>query len=369
MTASPATPATPVPRIPARVDDIDGPWLEAALAAGGTACDAPVTRVERRVIGAEKGFLSATARIAIEYARPDAGPASLVVKIEPSDPTFRDAGRRCGAFAREVRFYDEMARSLPLRLPHVYFATARDDGSALVMEDLTALECADQVHGLSHHQVLATVRHIARLHAAYWDNDALRALGWMPEHDHFFDQGFAQHWPAFARTYELRIGREALRLGERVVARLPWLEERIASRPATVIHGDLRADNLLFARDGDPGNEPVLLDWQLANRSLAAIDVARLLGGSEPAAERRGHQLEVCVAWHEALVAAGVSGYSREAALDDFRLAALYCLVIPVRGLYLVGDAPGARTARLIDAMAERFYASALELDAGALLD
>ena len=113
----------------------------------------------------------------------------------------------------------------------------------------------------------------------------------------------------------------------------------------------------------------VLLDWQLANRSLGTIDVARLLGGSEPAAERRGHQVEVCAAWHEALVAGGVRDYDFAAALDDFRLAVLYCLFIPVKGFYLAGAEPGVRTGRLLDAMAERFYASALEIDAGRLLD
>ncbi|MBM4245393.1 MAG: hypothetical protein FJ148_16555 [Deltaproteobacteria bacterium] len=74
-------------------------------------------------------------------------------------------------------------------------------------------------------------------------------------------------------------------------------------------------------------------------------------------------------AWHDALVEHGVRGYSLESALDDFRLAALYCLFIPVKGLYLAGPTAGTRTARLLDAMAERFDASALEVDAGRLLD
>lgn len=358
------------PPVPGRVEEIDAAWIEDVLAAAGVLGEARVVRVVPCVIGAERGFLSATLRVAIEYDRPVRGaPRAVVAKIEPPAGTFRDAERRVGAFAREVRFYRELARGLPLRLPHVYFAEAGADGSALVMEDLTSLACADQLHGLAHGQVVATVREAARLHAAFWDNAALRALDWMPEHDHFFDSGFEEHWPGFVRSYELRIGREAVRLGERVATRRAWLEERIAARPTTVIHGDLRADNLLFAAGSGSSPEVVVLDWQLANRSLGAIDVARLLGGSEPAAERRGHQVEVCAAWHEALLAQGVRGYDFEAALGDFRLAALYCLFIPVKGFYLAGAEPGTRTGRLLDAMAERFYASALELDAGRLLD
>ena len=355
--------------MPSRIEQVDGRWIEEILADAGLLRDACVTRVEHRVIGDEKGFLSVTARVAIDYDGPAEGaPRSLVVKIEPPAGQFRDAERRVDAFAREIRFYREMAPGLTLRLPRVVFADARDDGSALVMEDLTGLDCADQLHGLRHEQVVATVRAIARLHAAFWNDDARAALGWMPEHDHFFDDGFVEHWPHFVETYELRIGKAALRLGERVCERKAWLEERIAARPASVIHGDLRADNLLFTK-GAAGEEPVILDWQLANRTLAAIDVARLMGGSEPAAERSGHQVEVCAAWHEALVAHGVRGYALEEALDDFRLAALYCLFIPVKGFYLAGPAAGTRTARLLDAMAERFYASALEVDAGRLLE
>ena len=355
--------------MPSTIDDVDEVWVEGILADAGLLGGARVTRVERRVIGQEKGFLSVTARVAIDYdgAAPDA-PRSLVVKIEPPAGAFRDAERRSDAFPREIRFYREMAPGLTLRLPRILFADTGDDGSALVMEDLTELESVDQLHGLRHEQVIATVRAIARLHAAYWDNDARAALDWMPEHDHFFDDGFVEHWPRFVESYELRIGRAALRLGERVCAKKAWLEERIAARPTGVAHGDLRADNLLFT-PGERAAEPVILDWQLASRTLAAIDVARVMGGSEPAAERSGHQIEVCAAWHEALVAHGVRDYPLEAALDDFRLAALYCLFVPVKGFYVAGPTAGTRTARLLDAMAERFYASALEIDAGRLLD
>ena len=355
--------------MPAHIDDVDARWIEEILANTGLLHDASVARVERRVIGDQKGFLSVTARVAIEYDGPaDGAPRSLVIKIEPPAGVFLDTARRFDAFAREIHFYRDMAPTLSLRLPRVYFADTRPDGSALVMEDLTGLESVDQLHGMRHEQVVATVRAAARLHAAYWSNDALAALQWMPAHDHFFDDGFAEHWPHFVETYELRVGRKALQLGERVRERKAWLEERIAARPTSVAHGDLRADNLLFTKDA-PGAEPVILDWQLANRTLAAIDVARVMGGSEPAAERSGHQVEVCAAWHEALVANGVRDYPLEEALDDFRLAALYCLFIPVKGLYLAGPDAGTRTARLLDAMAERFYASALEIDAGRLLD
>jgi len=60
--------------------------------------------------------------------------------------------------------------------------------------------------------------------------------------------------------------------------------------------------------------------------------------------------------------------YGFDDALTDFRLAVLYCLCIPVFSFTMCGPEPEGRTARLVDAIAERLYASAIELDAGALL-
>jgi hypothetical protein len=356
-------------RVPGSVEEITAEWIGDALRAGGAADIPAVRAVRTRVIGAERGFLSVTVQVEIDYdgVPPAEAPASVIVKLEPAGANFRDAERRSGAFDREIRFYREIANRVPLRLPHTYYADAAADGKVLLMEDLCAYATCDQVHGMRHAQVVATVREVAKLHAAFSRPGALDGLDWLPLHDHFFDDGFAEHWPAFAQCYELRIGREAVRLGERVARNLGWLEERIAARPVTLIHGDLRADNLLF-RDAETCSEVVLLDWQLANRSLAAIDIARLLGDSEPAAERRGHQLEVFAAWHEGLLRAGVTNYDFDDALTDFRLGVLYCLFIPVFAFTVIGPEPTGRTARLIDAISERLYASAIELEAGALL-
>ena len=100
---------------------------------------------------------------------------------------------------------------------------------------------------------------------------------------------------------------------------------------------------------------------------MAAIDPTRLLGGSEPAAQRQGHHLEVFTAWHEALLTHGLTGYEFDEVLVDFRLGSLYNLMVPVSDGLMVGNT-GLRGLRLLDAIVERVYVSALELDAGSLL-
>ncbi len=348
--------------VPQTVQEITADWVNAVV--GGGDGRPRVVDLKTTVIGDEKGFLSQTLRVDAAYdSRPGDLPRSIVVKMEPKSGAFRDAAQAVNAFEREIRFYLEVAPSLSVRLPRIYFAKTTPEASVLAMEDLGHLKGIDQVRGIEHGRTLAAVHAIAKVHARYWNSDALSRLAWLPDHDHFFDDGFAAHWPAFAEAYGLRIGTEAVRIGERVAKNLGAIEARIAARPAALIHGDLRADNLLFGEPGTP-DEVLILDWQLTTRSLATIDVARLLGGSEPEAERRGRQLDVFSTWYETLCSAGVEGYERDEALEDFRLGVLYCLFIPVKAFHLTGGNAGGRTGRLMDAIAQRLFDSALELEA-----
>jgi hypothetical protein len=358
---------------PQNVGEISADWIDEVLRSAGVVSTQRVAGVAVRPIGESQGFLSCMTAVDLTYDGDvgDGGandaPASVVVKLEPAAGAFRDAERDNRAFEREALFYRDVAGQVDVRVPRVYFAHSGDDGSVLVMEDLTRLRCGDQVRGMQHEEVIATVRQIGRVHAAFWNNERLSSIEWLPDHDPFWFVGYEEHWPGFAGEFEVRLGREGLALGEGVLKHLDWLKEQIAGRPASLVHADLRADNLLFGEPRSP-DAVVLVDWQLATRSLAAIDPTRLLGGSEPASQRNGHHLEVFTAWHETLIEQGVQGYEFDEALEDFRLGALYNLLVPVLAYGYCAGTTSVRTARLIDAQVDRMYVSASELDAGSLL-
>jgi len=361
----PAAPAAPpTPRAP---QEISPAWLTYALRAGGALRDGAVTDCRATAIGEGVGFLSRVLRVALTYAGGGAGaPASVVVKLEPDAGAFHVLGDELHAFAREIRFYREVAAVAPVRLPRLYYADAGPPSAALVLEDLSFATPGDQVAGMHAAQVHATLRLIGGLQAGFWDNAALAALDWMPSSNRI-GADFDARWPSLAQHFGAQIGADGLALGERLRGRCDWLEAAIARRPRTIVHSDLRADNLLFGPP-DSADAVLIVDWQLAIRSLGAFDVARLMGGSELPAERRGHQREALATWHDALRAGGVRDYAFADAQRDLRLGALAVLTWPAHfHTGVLGSRDRGWT--LVETICRRVFASAVELDAGAVLE
>lgn len=349
-------------RIPRSLEDITTEWLNEHVFPEHQ--DNPARELTKATIGDDRGFLSQTVRVETSRSRPSSHlPETFVVKIRPDDEVSRKAEAVLNGFEREVRFYADVAGGTDARLSEIYFADSDNDGAALVMEDLTHFKGGDQVIGLSHQQVSSVVDAIAPIHAAYWNHPKLDDFHWAPTADHFNLDSFADAWPAFEEEYGLRIGPDARSIGRYLACHIDSLEAKVASRPRSIVHGDLRADNILFGMDEHVG-QVMILDWQLVMRNLAALDIARLYGGSEPILERSSRHRDVVALWHDALARSGVENYSEDDAWNDFRLAALHCISIPVKVHALFSKTPFKRGAQLRDAMAQRFFACAVEVDA-----
>jgi len=351
--------------IPDSIEDVTADWLTAVLQHGGAiACR--VSSVETTHIGEGMGSLSFMLRCRLHYDAPRGGePQTVVIKLEPTRQIFRDIVEYTHGFEREIRFYRDLAPRTPISVPRFFYGDCDAHRAVVVLEDLGHLETRNQLNGLKNSETVAAVRQIARLHATFWNNDTHETLAWVPVHDERLTMSYAECWDLFEDVYGSRIGKDAVILGRRLRDAIDWLRSELTNRPRTVCHGDFRADNLFFSPDGD---DVVVIDWQLTTRSLGAIDVARLLGGSEPPYERSSHHMETFNAWYQTLLDEGVRDYPYDTAIEDFRLGALVVLSVPVRITTLWGADPGERQGRLRDTIALRMFAGALEIDAGARL-
>jgi hypothetical protein len=360
---------------PKTIEEISAPWMTDVLRGAGILRRATVRAVDVHAIGQGVGFLSGRARVTMSYDQAEEGaPPSVVVKLPPSIQAGMDFAESTHACEREIRFYREVAPRTPIRVPRM-FATIMEPADhvfILVMEDLKGLTPGDQVSGMSRAQVLAAVQTIAPLHALWWNGDRRQALPWVPSVEQqlqmlsLTSRTIRTAWPLFLESFAESLPPGGRALGERIIECLDHILAAFVKGTRTLVHFDYRADNL-FIDDRTRKAPVVVVDWQLLMWGLGAYDVARLVGGSIPPAERGGHHQEIVECWHKGLVAGGVTGYAHEQAWHDYRLSAIVAMLNPVLVHYMFKTG-GKRGKALGGVMTERFFDDLVECGAEAVV-
>lgn len=340
---------------------IDEAWLARQL---GQAVD----EFSLEPLGVAQGLVSRTVRL-----RPkgpgEALPPSLILKIDTDDPVGRDLAQFMQAFRREGGFYLHCGGELARVTPRCFASGdgVGDDSRWLLLEDLSAMRVGNQVRGLSAAAISPVIDAIALMHARFWQAAELQAQGWLPAHDFWFKgtpELLATYHRPFLEDYALRVEPDALVVVEQMIQRSPLIDEAIAHRPWTLVHGDLRAENLLFAQNAEQ-REVALIDWGTCTRSLAAIDLAFLIGVSMPMPARRGRIPALLKRWHQGLVRHGVRDYSVEQAWSDLQLASLRCLsAVLLLHHWQLNPNVDAQVLLLEDEEIERYCALVVELRA-----
>lgn len=230
------------------------------------------------------------------------------------------------SFRAEVRFYREVAPAVGVRVPDCYLAEDTDEGTVLVLEDLSGWEPGADP--------LAAAAALAAMHQQ-WMGEAHLRWPWLRPVGAavgLVEQLYAQVWPELAARPDLTSS--VRRLGERLVGRVTECERMIsAAGTLTLVHGDA---SMLNMRTG-PGGQVAMLDWEDVSAAPGVLDLAWLLVSSvEPAR------------WDEAIAAYGTAGYMTRV-----------LPAVAVQGLLSMSDAPtGSAEAtawmRRLDAAAER---------------
>jgi thiamine kinase-like enzyme len=293
-------------------EDLDPAWLARALGTG------PVASFSVEEIGT--GQMSESHRISLIYESSErVGPARIVIKLAASDPTSRATGVGLGIYAREVRFYRELAPRIGGPLATCIFARYDETEGwfTLVLEDAAPAVPGDQIAGCTVEQARLAMRELARLHAPVFGDRALAASDWLNQPTPVNQALVSQLLPGFLDRYGDRIAPEHRVLCERFVASLDaWLAER--RPPLGLVHGDFRLDNLLFGEPGSP-RPLTVVDWQTVGWGGAMTDAAYFLGGGLQIEDRRLNEQELFHAYHEALLAHGVQEIAWEECWAEYR--------------------------------------------------
>jgi thiamine kinase-like enzyme len=148
-----------------------------------------------------------------------------------------------------------------------------------------------------------------------------------------------------------------VRAAEKMQTQLIRMQHIFSEPPITICHGDLRYDNLFFNDSG-----MAVADWQIILRARAPYDAAYFMSQSVNPKDRRASEMEILRTYHDVLVDAGVRDYSFDHCLEDYRFAAMYCLVYPVISAGSL-DLANERGVALATAMLDRSVSTILDLD------
>jgi hypothetical protein len=348
-----------VSTIPSSIDDVTAAWL-------GEVTGREVEAVGIEQIGQGIGVSSALYRCFLDTG---AGiPESVVVKLPALDEAAVFTSTVLSMYKREVAFFRELAGQAPIRVPACHHCDVDDESRfVLVMEDLGDHRTVDQIAGMSLPDAEAAVDGLARWHATWWGKgEALAEAGITlslgdPIYPAIVPMVFDEGWDKITGA-GIEIPASILAVQPGFTAAIPGLLADLAQPPATVIHGDYRADNLVFGEDGSVA----AFDFQLIGTGSGSYDLAYFVTQSLEDGLASTHERALFDRWTAGLVAGGVPEGDLGRLWEDYRKAALFCLVYPVvasRGMDL-GD---ARQRGLVDCMLRRFDRAVAELDLASL--
>ena len=341
--------------IPSSINDVTAGWVAEA-----TGLD--VTDIDVELIGVGVGISSAAYRLTLTG---NDVPHTLVMKLPALDGAALFTASMLGMYTREVRFFDELSSLSPIRVPQGYGGASTDDGSGyyLFMEDMGGHRVVDQIAGMAISDAEQAVEELAKWHATFWgkadrhvESGAAVSIA-----DDMYRQVlpsvFGEGWKGIQADMEVHP--TIADVAPRWASKLNEMLDVLSTPPTTLVHGDYRADNIFFAVDGSV----VLLDFQLTGLGSGALDLAYFVTQSllpDVAADNERGLFDRYVA---GLIAGGVPKAETSHLWENYRVAALFCLVYPVAGgqydsndprALALADTMLARCARAIDDLSLR---------------
>lgn len=345
--------------IPSTIDDVDVRWLQAASGL-------PIAAVRPELIGVGIGVSSAVYRLHLDG---DGVPPTLVLKLRALDEAAVFTSSMLRMYEREVRFFEHLVDDVSIQVPRGYGGAVSDDGSAyyVLMEDVGGHRSVDQNVGMELVDVERAIDALTTWHAAFWgkaDPHVERGAAISVNDDLYhaiLPMVFAEGWEKVQA--EMEVHPTIADVAPRWVEAMPKMLARLATDPTTVVHGDYRADNIFF----DADDQVVLLDFQITGKASGSYDLAYFVTQSLDPSLASQHERALFDRYVAGLHEHGVPADETDRLWEDYRVAALFCLVYPVvasRGM----DLSDQRQYDLVDHLSRRCARAIDDLDLRELL-
>ena len=358
--------ALTLPTIPQSSKELTAEWVTLALRARGVVKRGTVTEVRSEILGEGEGFIGLIVRLHLRFDPPEPdAPERIIAKLPIGLAQNRALGELLGAYEREIRFYEELAPVVELNTPHCYY-TAMDRNPfegreaqtlrflgrlpswimralfplllglarrikrryILLLEDLAPARVGDQIAGCTPVVAERILRELAVAQAGLWNSPRFEPLIWLARIDLLPRASQAmlrRNRGAFFKQFGKHLPPSILGLSNWLNTNGVALMNHLGSPPLTLVHGDYRLDNLFFEGSGDELSLTAV-DWQGVGCARGPLDVAYFITGNLDPDVGVEAESSLVRAYHQELLARGVSGYPFEGCWRDYQLSKLFLL-------------------------------------------
>lgn len=304
-------------------EELTPEWLTEALRTN-VLSNATVTTAEVTPLGPGQGLIGSLFRVKLQYDDKERdAPTTLIAKLSARPGPIRDLATRFRMYERETHFYRELAGRVNLPTPKLYYANANEDGGlTLLIEDMAPAQAGDLMAGTTLQEIDRLLEPLATMHAEWWDSPALDELDWLPSLNDPVALEIASDvsgnaWDLFVANFGEHLPPKVRRIGD-ILGNDRSVLDRLSAAPRTLVHADLRINNLMF---DESGALRAVLDWQSTVAARGPLDVARLFVNNLEPENRRLAEAELLPRYHRLLREKGVTGYSYRDCWEDYRLA------------------------------------------------
>jgi hypothetical protein len=310
------------------------------------------TRVSRVDIGSVDIGTTTRVRISIEHDGPKTLPKRWFVKFPSMSYRARLITALPGILETEVRFYQDIAHSVPLARPAILAGQSRfGQGATLVLSDVTEFGATpgNPDDALSVNQATRVIDQLAHFHACFWNklhNDS--SYRWLAAPVRRLEDtlGTLLAVPLMKRGLQLAGNYVPAHLHEPVMRYARHRKKAmsfLSAESQTLIHHDCHPGNLFWDQ-----SHPGFLDWQLVRIGEGVSDISYFLATALDPEIRRSHEHSLLDVYLQILLENGVTGIDRHGLLQRYRAHLAYAFEAMILTLAVGGLMPLASNLELI---------------------
>lgn len=312
-------------------------WLTEKLQAKAALQQGEVIQIEAGSEIFNQGFIANITKIKVRYSDDATGvlPENLLLKSAKSDlhPELVHRG------SHEAKFYEAitgLTNSFPIPTCYSVEYDESTHQAHILMEDLSATHFQRPLPlppSSRHCEMI--VDSLAQLHAIWWNSPLLgKEIGerLTLEKSIAMERRMIDTIPSFFDYLGDALLPQQRRAIEQVIASdfLTRLSQRLYDmRQITLIHGDAHTGNLMLPRDVNK-HQVILIDWQLWDTNVGAIDLAFLMALHWSPQRRALLEEALLRRYHARLLALGVNNYEWQDLWNDYRESVIIMSLIPI---------------------------------------